>query len=241
VRAETRHQLKQNSFNKVTIGAAEATVDWTVAHRNKVIIAAVVLLVAIAAGTGEWYHMSQLNDAASVEMQQAVRTLQTPLRAAGTPAQPEYPSFASDSERASAAHKQFQAVVDNYAHTQSADFARYFVAVTDASMGNSAAAEREFQEVAALHDKDIASLGDFALASLYRNSNRTKDAIDIYKKLADTPTRTVGKATAQLALAETYQAAGQSTEARRILEQVQKENSGSETSQLASQKLQDLK
>jgi len=43
-----------------------------------------------------------------------------------------------------------------------------------------------------------------------------------------------------MALAETYQAAGQSAEAKRILEQIQKENPASETSQLASQKLQEL-
>ena len=46
---------------------------------------------------------------------------------------------------------------------------------------------------------------------------------------------------AQMALAETYQAAGQAAEAKLILEQVQKENPSSEISQLASQKLQALK
>lgn len=241
MRAETRHQLKQDRFNRVTIGAAGATVDWTVEHRGKVLIAAAVLLAIVAAGLGEWYHLNQRNDEASLEMEHAVRTLQTPVRPAGVPAQPEYPTFASNAERASTAHKQFQAIADNYAHTHAADFASYFVAVTDASLGNGAAAEQEFKDAAALRDKDVAALADFALASLYRGSNRTKDAIDIYKKLIDKPTRTVGKATAEMTLAETYQAAGQSSEAKRILEQVQKENPASELAQMASQKLQALK
>ena len=30
MRAETRHQLKQDAFSRVTMGAAEKTADWTV-------------------------------------------------------------------------------------------------------------------------------------------------------------------------------------------------------------------
>jgi predicted Zn-dependent protease len=240
VRAETRHQLKQDRFNKVTIGAAEATVHWTAEHKVKLLIAAAIGIVLILVASGSWYYMNQRNEQASLEMDQAVRTLATPLRPAGTPAQPEYPTFGSDNERATLAHKQFQSIVDKYPHTHTADFARYFVAVTDATLGNTAA-ESEFKQVAALHDKDVASLADFALASLYRNSNRTKDAIDIYKKLIDKPTLTVGKATAQMALADTYQSAGQSPEAKRILQEVQKENPAGEIAQMAAQKLQEIK
>jgi predicted Zn-dependent protease len=241
VRAETRHHLKENRFNRVTMGAAEATVHWTVEHQKKLLIAAAAAVLLIAAIIGAWYYANQRNDRASLEIEQAVRTLQTPLRPPGTPAQPEFFTYTSDAERAGAAHKQFQAVVDKYSHTHSADIARYFVAVTDASMGNTSAAENEFQAVASLHDKDLSSLANFALASIYRGSNRTKEAIDIYKRLSDKPTRSVGKAAAQMALAETYQAAGQSPEAKRILEQVQKDNPGGEIAQLVSQKLQELK
>jgi len=57
---------------------------------------------------------------------------------------------------------------------------------------------------------------------------------------ADRPTRTVGKVTAQLELAETYQANQQPLEAKRIYEQVQKENPSSDAAQVASAKLQEL-
>ena len=241
MRAETRHQLKQDRFNRVTIGVAEKTVDWSLENKNKLLVAGAVLLVAALAVTGGWYYMNQRNDEASLGVAQAVRTLETPIRPPGMPAQAEYFTFASDNERQTTAHKQFQAVVDNYPHTHSAEFAAYFVAVTDASLGNNAAAEREFKDVASLRNRDVAALAEFALASLYRNTNRTKDAIDLYKKLVDKPATTVAKSTAQMALAETYQEAGQSAEARRILEQIQKENPASETAQMATQKLQDLK
>jgi len=223
------------------MGAAEATAHWSVAHKNKLLLGAAGLAVLLTALVGAWYYNNQRNDQASLEMAQAVRTLQTPLRPAGTPAQPEFKTFTSDSERATIAHKQFQNIVDKYGHTRSGDIARYFVAVTDASMGNGAAAEREFKEVSSLHDNDIASLANFALASLYRGTNRTKEAIDIYKKLIDKPSRSVGKATAQMALADTYQIVGQTPEAKRLFEQVQKDNPEGEIAQLASQKLLELK
>jgi len=48
VRAETRHQLKQDRFSKVTIEAAENAAHWTAEHQSKV-VAAVIAVVVIAA------------------------------------------------------------------------------------------------------------------------------------------------------------------------------------------------
>ncbi len=47
MRAETRHQLKQDRFSKVTIEAAENAAHWTVEHQAK-LIAAVIAVVVIA-------------------------------------------------------------------------------------------------------------------------------------------------------------------------------------------------
>ena len=48
MRAETRHQLKQDRFSKATIEAAEKTVHWTVEHESKLIVAAIVVVVIAA-------------------------------------------------------------------------------------------------------------------------------------------------------------------------------------------------
>jgi len=92
----------------------------------------------------------------------------------------------------------------------------------------------------------LSALANLGLASVYRNTNRPKDAIAIYKKLIDKPAGTVSKVTAQLELGETYSANGQPAEAKQIYEQVQKENPSSPTapspaSQIATQRLQELK
>jgi len=241
VRAETRHQMKQDRFSRVTIDAAERTAHWSVEHKSKLIIAAVVVAVAAAAVVGGWYYLGQQDQKASLEMSQAVRTLDTPVRPPNMPAQPDAPSFASSAERATAAHKQFQAIVDKYPHTHAAEFAHYFVGLTAADLGDNASAERELQKVISSAGSDVAALARMALASVYRNTGRDKQAIDLYKQLAAKPTSTVGKVAAQIELAATYRTDNQPLEAKRIYETIQKENPASEAAQMASAKLQELK
>ena len=241
MRAETRHQLKQDRFSRATIEAAEATVHWTVEHKTKLIIGSVVVIVLAAAVLGVLYYLNQQDQEASAKLSQAVRTLDTPIRPEGSPAQPDLPSFTSSKERATQAHKQFEEIVAHYPHTHSAAFARYFLGLTSSQLGDTAAAERELKQVAASRNADLAALAKFALASVYRNSKRNKEAIDLYNQLISKPTRTVAKVTAQLELAATYQAAQLSLEAKRVYEQVQKENPATEAAQMASAKLQEIK
>jgi tetratricopeptide (TPR) repeat protein len=241
VRAETRHQLKQDKFSRATIQVAEKTVHWTVDHKNKLIVASVVIVALVAAALGSWYYLERQDEKASADFGKATLVLDTPVRPAGMPPQPEYPSYASSKERAADARKQFQAVIDKYPHTRAADFSHYFLGVTAASVGDNATADRELKTVAGYHNEDLSALAKLALAGVYRNSNRTKDAIDLYKQLIDKPTRTVGKTAAEMELAQTYEAAGLKAEAKKQYEQIQKDAPQSQAAQLASAKLQELK
>jgi predicted negative regulator of RcsB-dependent stress response len=241
VRAETRHQLKQDRFSRVTIEAAEKTAHWTAEHRSKLILAGIMVLAVGGIAIGSWYYLNQQDQKASIDLAQAVRTLDTPVRAAGMAAQPDAPSFASSEDRATAAQKQFRAIADRYPHTRSAEFARYFLGITAAEKGDNASAERLLQPIADSGNSDLASLGKIALASIYRSTNRSKEAVVLYKELIERPSQSVGKVMAQMELAATYENDGESAEARKIYEQVQKENPSSEISQLVSGKLQALK
>ena len=209
MRAETRHQLKQDTFSRVTIGAAEKTAHWSVEHRNTLAMAAVAVVVIVALVAGGWFYLSKQDEKASFDLSIAVRTLDTPLRAAESTPQPDSPSFASVKERAEAAQKQFQAIVDKYPHTRTADMARYFLGVTAEDSGDHAAAEKDFKAVASTGNKELAS---------------------------------VSKVTAQLQLAELYQANNQPIDAKHLYEQVKKDNpSGGDAAQIATQKLAELK
>ncbi len=241
MRAEARRQLKQDQFRRTTIQMAEQTAHWTVEHKNKLIASAIAVVIVVAAGLGGWYSLQRQDDKASVDFGKATQVLNTPVRPTGMPAQPDSPSFASSKERATEAHKQFQAIVDKYPHSRAADFSRYFLGVTSASLGDYAAAERELKTVADYHSPDLSALAKLALASVYRNTNRTKDAVDLYKQLINKPSRTVGKSTAEIELAETYQAAGMTADAKKLYETLQKEAPQSPAAQIASEKLQELK
>jgi len=241
VRAETRHQMKTDRFRGATLDVAERTVHWSVEHKNKLTAAVAALVVVLLAVAGGWYYLDQQDQKASVDLSRAVRTFDTPVRPANMPPQADAPSFASVKERAQAAQKQFEAVISQYPRAHAADIARYFVGLTSVDVGDNQAAERSFKAVASSRNKDFAALAKLALGSVYRQTGRDKEAIDLYKQLIDKPTLSVGKTTAQMELAATYEAENQPLEARRIYQQIQKENPSSQAGEMASAKLQGQK
>ncbi len=241
MRAETRHQLKEDRFSRATIQVAEKTAHWTVEHQ-KTLIGAGIAVVAIAlAVLGGWYYLSTQDEKASVELGTAVRTMEAPVRPAGMPAQPGVQSFASLQERATEARKEFQAIADKYPHTHSADMARYFIGLASSQLGDYAAAERNLQAAADSSNKEFAALGKFALASVYRAENKDAQAVALYKQLAEKPTTTVSKAAAQLELADFFESRQKPDEAKRIYDQIQKENPASDAASLAQRRAGELK
>ncbi len=241
MRAETRHQLKTDRLSQVTFEAAGNAAHWTVEHKSKVIVAAVALVVLAAIGFGGWYYIDAQDEKASGELSTAVRTLETPVRPAGVPAQPGQDSFASPQERGTEARKQFQAIVDKYPHTKTADMARYFVGLASAQLNDNAAAERSLQEAAKSSNGDLASLGKFALASVYRSENKGSQAVDLYNQIIAKPTIVVSKATAQMELADYYESQQNSAEAKKIYAEIAKDNPSSEAASLAQRKSAALK
>ncbi len=241
MRAETRHQLKQDAFTRVTMEAAERTASWTVEHQSTVIIAGVVVAIVLASILGGWYYLSVQDEKASFDLSQAVRTMDTPLRAPGTPEQPEFPTFTSLQERSQAASKQLQTIVDKYPHTRTAEMARYLLGVNAANSGDTAIAETDFKAVIADGNRQISSVAKLALASLYSNNKQAKQAVPLYEQLMAKPTTSVSKVTAELQLAELYENSNQPADAKRIYEQIKKDDPTSEAAQLATQKLAEAK
>ncbi len=228
----TRQQLKQDRFAET----AKETVSWAVEHRNKLIVAGVVLVVFLAVVLGGWLYLNEQDQKASVAFGTAIATYQAPLRPPNAPAQAEIQSFTSASQRAEAAQKEFQAVADKYPHTRSAEFARYFVGLTYRDMGKNNEAEKYLKEVGGVHNQSLAALARFALAGVYANTKRPADAIKIYQDLIAHPTTTVPKTTAQLELATLYEAQ-QPAEAARIYEEIRKAEPQSVAAEVASARL----
>ncbi|MGA7568130.1 MAG: tetratricopeptide repeat protein [Terriglobales bacterium] len=241
MRAEARHQLKQDRFSKVTLEAAENAAHWSEEHKGTLIAAIAAIVAAAAIGFGGWYYVNAQDEKASADLSVAVRTFQTPVRPAGVPAEPGYDSFASSNERATTARKQFQAILDKYPHTHTAAMARYFVGLAAGQLHDYPSAERDLQETARSSNSNLAAVGKFALAALYREENKDAQAIDLYKQLIDKPSITVSKATAQLELAGLYESQGKPDEAKKIYAEVQKDNPSSEAASLAQRQASALK
>ena len=241
MRAEARHQLKEDRFSKATFGAAENAVHWTLEHQSKLIAAALAVIVIAAIGVGGWYYLNLQDEKASAEFSTATRTMETPVRPTGVPAQPGYETFASLQERATAARKQFQAIVDKYPHTRTALMARYFVGLNAAQTGDYSAAENNLRQVNEARNKDLAALAKLALASVYRSENKDSQVPDLYRQLIDKPTPTVSKVAAQLELASFYESRQKPDEAKRIYDQIQKEDVGTEAAAIAQQRANELK
>lgn len=236
MRSYTRHQLKQDAFAETTAD----TINWAVAHRSKIVAAAIVLAVVAAAAVGAWAFVNYRNQQASEELSGALQKYNAPIRPAGEPATAEQLSYASGMERAKAANADFTRIANKYSFTRNGRIAHYFKGVTLHDMGDNAGAEKQLQEVSTSSDSEVASLAKLALASLYQDTNKTQQAIDLYKGLIEKPTTSVGKTTAQFELANLYEGNHQPLEARKIYEQMQKDNPTGQIGQLAAQKLQTL-
>ena len=236
MRAQTRHQLKQDRFAEAT----GETVQWAVRHQKKLVIVAVVIAVVAAAALGSWYYEQNQDAAASADLGKALNTYNAPLRPPGIPPDPQLQTFTSSEERAKAAQPLFRDIAGRYRHTNSAQIAQYFLGLTDLDLGDNAGAERELKQVSGSRNHDVSSLAKLALASLYHDTNRDPQAIELYKDLITHPTHTVSKARAQLELASVYQSKDPQ-EARKILEQVSKDNPGSPAAQIANMHMEMLK
>ncbi len=236
MRSYTRHQLKQDAFATST---AE-TISWAVENRSKLIAASTVVIIILAILVGGWAFITYRDQQARQQLSVAIQKFNEPIRPAGMAATPDVPSYASAAERGKATNAEFVRIADKYSHTQSAAVARYFAGVTARDSGDNAAAQKDFEEVAASRYSEVASLAKFALASVYHDVGKNSQAVDIYKQLIDHPTVSVGKSTAQFALASLYEATARPDEARHLYEQMQKESPASVVSQMAGQRLQEL-
>jgi predicted negative regulator of RcsB-dependent stress response len=237
VRGTTRHQLKQNSFAETTV----ETISWAKENQSKLTTVLIAVLIVIGLIVGGWAFVNYRNQQASQELSSAIQKYNAPIRSEGQPASPTEISYGSAAERAKAANAEFTRIADKYSITSNGRIARYFEGITLHDMGNDAAAEKQLDDVSRSWDKQVGSLAKLALASIYQDTGKTQQAVDLYKQLIDKPTTTVGKTTAQFELANLYEGNHQPLEARKIYEQMQKDYPTSPIGQLASQKLQTLR
>lgn len=229
----TRHKLKQDKFAET----AQDAVHWAGGHRKTMIwVTSVVLVLAgVSIALLAWH--SRQSEQANSALSKGMRTFAAPLRAEGDPPSTDgAPSFTTMAERGKESAKEFKEIADKFPYSEAGKIARYLAGTAALQAGDDASAEQQLKSLADSRDQDIASLAKLALANHYRSIGRQPDAAKLYKELADRPSNTVPKATAQLELAEMYQTTNP-IEAANLYTQIQKEDPTSMAARIAASKM----
>jgi tetratricopeptide (TPR) repeat protein len=236
VDTQTRHALKQDPL----VNATGAGVDWMQANRTnliKIAIAVVVVAAVIVAGCVVYNSRSAK---ASVAFGKAMDVYTAPIRTAGQPSMPGETSFTSAAERAKTANPLFTQIASDYSWSDVGSNAEYFAGLTYLDMGQDAQAESTLQKAASSHDSSLAALAKMALAGLYRQTNRTGQAVDLYQQIIKKPAQTVPASAAKLQLAQLYENTNPD-QAKKLYAEIKDEDKTGVAGQIATQKLSGAK
>jgi Uncharacterized protein conserved in bacteria len=173
--------------------------------------------------------------AADTALGAAMDTYNAPLAQPGLPAGDGI--YATSADRLKAANKQFADVAQKYSMMPQGTKARYFQGITDAELGQNAAAESELKAASGSWDRNVANLAKLALAGLYHQTGRDQQAVDVYNALISKPSETVTAVVAQLDLADLYAAQGKQDQARSLWARVKDADKEGAAGAIATQKL----
>lgn len=231
---QTKAALKQQDH---FVTATSSGLEWASENRRSVIVSAAILLAIIVAIVLAAVLYNSRAEKAAVAFGAAMQAYQTPLAAPGQPVPPGVKTYPSAAERAKAANELFNQVANQYGMTPDGKNARYFAGLTSIEAGQNASAESTLKQVASGWDRNLANLARLALAQMYRQTGRDPQAIDLYNEITSKPSDSVPAGTAQLQLAELYEAQGKGDAARKIYAQLKDKDAKGPAGMLAAQKL----
>ena len=219
---QTRHQLKQDEFKDTLVQIEEYLRE----HYQEVLNYAIVAVAVLGLGGGLWFYIKNQEASANADLGEALSTFRAYV-GQPAPGQPELPgtTYATAQEKYKKALQQFDAILDKYKmlpRSKAVALARYQAGVCQALLDDQAGAVVTLTQASQDHDPEVAAMAKFALAGELAKSGKTAEAAKLYQELADRPTLSVPKASALLALADTYRES-QPAQAKQIYQRVEKE------------------
>ncbi|SPE23976.1 conserved hypothetical protein [Candidatus Sulfotelmatomonas gaucii] len=231
VDTRTRHALKQDKFAL----AAKSSASWVTENQTTVVrwsIGIGVVIVLLIGGLAFW---SVRSSAANIALGAAVDVYTSPLAIPGAPSEPGV--YTTAEARSKEANREFVAIAHDYGWLPAGARSHYFAGITYEELGQNGNAENQLKAVAGSWNHNLANLAKLALAGLYQQTDRSDEAIDLYKELAAKPSVTVSAGSAQLALADLYAAQGKLDQARVLWAKVRDTDKEGAAGQIAAQKL----
>ena len=219
MKAQERHQLKQNEF-----ADAVARVSDVVQQNRSAVTAgiATLLIVLIALGGFFWYR-SHRNDEAGALLGKAMVVVQSPIAPAPTiPGAQQNPgTFPTDKARQEAALQAFQQVITSYPSTMAANAARYHAAGALMQLGRYPEAEKAFQDAIDHAGSTIyGPVARLGLGEAYVAEKQYDKAIALYTDLSGQRDGALPIDGVLMVLGRTYAKAGKVSEARATFKRV---------------------
>jgi predicted negative regulator of RcsB-dependent stress response len=226
----TRKELKQDKF---AVEVAHG-VDYFAGHRKNFMFYGGIALAVVVIASAVYYYRNQQILIRNQELGEAISINNAPV---GQASPSGGPSFSTEQAKSDAASKAFQRVITDYAGSQEAYVAEYFLADRAADTGRFDDAGKKYREVADHADANYASLAKLSLAQIDSSAGHQADAEKLLKDLMDHPTDLVSKPQATITYAKTI-APTRPDEARKLLTGLM--NPPTDISSIASAALQEL-
>ena len=230
-----RRDLKQD---EVRTKVAEAVKSVSLHGRE---VAYIILAVVAVAGIAiAWFFYERSQQQASQDLLgTALEKFNAPVAQQVDPNMPKPAyNFNSETEKYTAAVKDFEKVAADYGNTPAADMARYLSGVCYFYLKDYGKAEQNLKQSVKVSDRNILYYQSrLALADLYNKTNRPQQAIDVLNEALKPSKAQVPKEFLLLQLAQSYEKAGKTKEAKDTYQKIVTEYKESPVSFEAQQKL----
>jgi tetratricopeptide (TPR) repeat protein len=230
-----RKELKQDEVRERVMEAVQSV---KIHRREAIYMAVIVLAVAGIAFAWYFYERNQQENAQNL-FGQALEKFNAPVAAKPDPnlPTPAY-NFPNETQKYTEARKDFEAVFSKYGNTPAADMARYMAGICSYYLKDNAKAEQYLKQSAKISDRNILYYQSrIALADLYSKSKRYDEAIALLNEAIKSPKPQVPVQYMLMQLAETYEKAGKTKEARDTYQKIANDYKDSPEGFQAQQKL----
>ena len=234
-----RRDLKQDEVREKV---AEAVKSVSLHGREIVYIILIVLAVAGIAVAWFFYERNQQQDSQNL-LGQGIEKLNAPVAQQADPnlPKPAY-NFGTETEKYSAAVKDFEKVAAEYGNTPAADQARYLAGTCYFYLKDYSKAEQMLKQSSKVSDRNVVFYQSrVALADLYNKMNKPQQAIEVMNEALKPSKLQVPREFLLLQLAQSYEKAGKRKEAKETYQRIANEYKESAVSFEAQQKLEQLK
>lgn len=235
-----RKELKQDEVREKI---SEAVRSVSLHSREVVYIIALVVAVALIA-MGWFYYEKHQEGKSQTALATALKKLDAPVGDAATTNLNVRSGFTykTESEKYTAAMKDFEQIIKDYGNTAAADIARYQAGVCAYYLGDMKKAESYLKESSRVSDRNVLYyLSRIALANFYSGTGKYDDAVKLLNEGIQKNKDFVPQENLLLQLADVYEKSGKTKEERETLQKITDGYKESPSGYQAENRLRELK